>query len=130
MTILDSDILVGVLRGNENAIAKCKNLADKGIKPAITPISVIELFYGASKSKSKLELMHVESLLATLMLVDLDIPAMKIAGQLLAELEKSGSVIGDMDTIIAAIAIANNETLVSRNKKHFERIKGLKLEKW
>lgn len=30
--------------------------------------------------------------------------------------------------MIAAISISNNETLITKNKKHFERIEGLKIE--
>lgn len=32
------------------------------------------------------------------------------------------------DIMIAAIAITNNEKLITRNEKHFRRIKGLEVE--
>jgi tRNA(fMet)-specific endonuclease VapC len=38
--------------------------------------------------------------------------------------------IGNRDLLIAAIALANRATLVTRNLKHFRPIPGLKLENW
>ncbi len=38
--------------------------------------------------------------------------------------------IGTMDLKIAAIAIANNATLLSRNLKDFSKVTGLKVEDW
>ena len=43
---------------------------------------------------------------------------------------RSGSKIGTMDLRIAAIALANNLTLVTRNVRDFELVEGLKLEDW
>jgi tRNA(fMet)-specific endonuclease VapC len=43
-------------------------------------------------------------------------------------LKKKGKIIGDFDTLIASIAMTNNLILVTRNKKHYENIDGLKIE--
>jgi tRNA(fMet)-specific endonuclease VapC len=45
-------------------------------------------------------------------------------------LQKSGKIVGDFDIMIAAIALANNLTLVTNNIKDFANIKDLKLEDW
>lgn len=42
-------------------------------------------------------------------------------------LEKRGARLEDFDLLIAATALASGLTLVTRNKKHFERIEGLRL---
>jgi len=36
----------------------------------------------------------------------------------------------NMDLLIAACAMSSGATLVSHNKKHFSKIKGLKTEDW
>ena len=41
-------------------------------------------------------------------------------------LQKSGSSTGAIDEIIAGICITNETTLITRNAKHFKKIKGLK----
>lgn len=51
-------------------------------------------------------------------------------GDIAAHLQQSGQVIGEMDTLIAAHALAEGLTLVTHNTRHFERIPGLKLEDW
>ena len=45
-----------------------------------------------------------------------------------ARLTLAGQKIGDIDLFIAATALAHNLTLCSQNRKHFERVKGLKIE--
>lgn len=47
-----------------------------------------------------------------------------------AELERGGTPIGSMDTMIAANAKAVNAVLVTNNVKHFRRVKGLAIENW
>ena len=43
---------------------------------------------------------------------------------------RGGSPIGEIDTQIAAHALAEGLTLVTHNTRHFERVHGLKLEDW
>jgi tRNA(fMet)-specific endonuclease VapC len=42
----------------------------------------------------------------------------------------TGTPIGSYDLQIAAIALANNLTLVTHNMREFERIEGLQIEDW
>jgi len=49
-------------------------------------------------------------------------------GQLAADLKSN--TIGDLDLLIASIALSNRQALLTRNKKHFERVPGLELEVW
>jgi len=51
-------------------------------------------------------------------------------GDIAAHLQQSRQVIGEMDTLIAAHALAEGLILVTHNTRHFERIPGLKLEDW
>ena len=45
-------------------------------------------------------------------------------------LRKEGIRIGAMDLRIAAIALTNDATVVTRNVAHFQKVPGLKLEDW
>jgi len=42
-------------------------------------------------------------------------------------LRQQGQIIGDPDILIAATAIHYDITLVARNRRHFERVAGLKM---
>jgi tRNA(fMet)-specific endonuclease VapC len=47
-----------------------------------------------------------------------------------AQLEKKGQIIGPNDLIIAAIALANDATLVTHNYNEFDRVQDLIVEDW
>jgi len=51
-------------------------------------------------------------------------------GQLRAELQQGGLLIGALDMLIAAHAKSLNLTLVTNNVREFSRINGLKTENW
>jgi predicted nucleic acid-binding protein len=48
-------------------------------------------------------------------------------GRIRGQLRRDGNLVGDMDLLIASTAIAHDLTLVTRNRRHFERIPGLEL---
>jgi len=62
----------------------------------------------------------------------LDWPAEAAAayGRIRARLESLGHPIGAMEMLIAAHAIHEGATLVTRNRGEFERVAGLKVEPW
>jgi tRNA(fMet)-specific endonuclease VapC len=51
-------------------------------------------------------------------------------GDLRATLAREGQLIGSMDLLIAAHAVALDATLVTGNVKEFIRVPGLKIENW
>lgn len=59
-----------------------------------------------------------------------DDAAAQIFGEIRANLVKKGTPIGPYDLQIAAIAIANQVTLVTRNTAEFGRIPSLQVEDW
>ncbi|NNL78508.1 MAG: PIN domain-containing protein [Desulfobacterales bacterium] len=52
------------------------------------------------------------------------------AGDILANLRKTGQTLGIEDVLIAASAMTNQYIVVTANTRHFARIKGLKIENW
>jgi len=62
--------------------------------------------------------------------IPLDLLSSKKAAEISAKLMVKGEPIDYRDVMIAAIAMENDLTLVTRNKSHFSRIKSLKLETW
>ncbi len=53
-----------------------------------------------------------------------------IYGRIRAQLESQGTPIGPTDLLIAAIALANQATLVTHNTREFIRVVGLQIEDW
>ena len=128
MKILDSDVCIEILRGNEKVIEKRRTVDDD---IATTWITASELAYGAEKSRApKRNATLVTEFLATLPIVGLDLPAALEFGRRKAKLERAGMRIADADLLIAAIALAHGASVVTGNRKHYERIEGLRTEDW
>lgn len=90
-----------------------------------------ELLYGAWKgpdpARALAKLMPLFSRLKSLSFND---RAADFYGRILAQLSAQGNRIGPNDTMIAAIALANNLTLVTHNTREFSRVPGLVIEDW
>jgi tRNA(fMet)-specific endonuclease VapC len=90
-----------------------------------------ELFYGALRSVNPVQsLARLSVFLNGFRSLPLDDPAAEIAGRIRADLAAVGMPIGAHDMQIAAIALANNLTLVTHDTREFGRINGLRYEDW
>ena len=128
MKILDSDTCIEILRGNVEVIAKRRTVTDD---VATTWITASELAFGAEKSREpERNTTLVTEFLATLPVLGLDLPAALEFGRRKAQLERAGMRIADADLLIAAIALARGASVVTGNRKHYERIEGLRTEDW
>ena len=72
----------------------------------------------------------IYALIESLVSLPLDKKSAFKAGEIDASLNKKGNKIDIEDVMIGAIAIINNEKLLTRNTKHFKRIKGLVVEEY
>ena len=128
MKILDSDVCIEILRGNEKVIEKRRTVVDD---VATTWITASELAYGAGKSRApEQNTTLVTEFLATLPVLGLDLPSALEFGRWKATLERAGRSVADADLMIAAIALAHGASVVTGNRKHYERIEGLRIEDW
>jgi predicted nucleic acid-binding protein len=127
---LDTDLLVAILRGKEEARDPVGALDEIG-REATTSVNAFEIVYGAQRSARRSEnLTEALRLLGRLHVIPFDFPSAQRAGEIAAKLAAVGEGIDYRDSMIAGIALENGITLVTRNEKHFSRIKGLKLEAW
>jgi predicted nucleic acid-binding protein len=127
---LDTDLLVAILRGDDEAKEKIRQLDEEG-RNATTSINAFEIFYGAYKSKKREK--NVEGskrLLSRMDILSIDGGAAEKAGSIFAKIELEGLPVEFRDVLIAASSIENHLTLVTRNKKHYQRISDLSIETW
>jgi predicted nucleic acid-binding protein len=127
--VLDSDTVIYLLKGNESVIGQFLNIDPDGL--ATTRINYAELLYGAYNSQRvKHNLTRIKSFLAELTILEFDQQASEGFARLKADLKKQGSLIADMDLMIASICLVSESTLVTNNMRHFTRIHGLRLANW
>jgi predicted nucleic acid-binding protein len=72
----------------------------------------------------------VTRFLATLPVLGLDDTSVQIFGEAKALLERQGRRLDDADLFIGAIAVAQNASVVTGNRRHYERIPGVVVENW
>ena len=97
MAILDTDCLVGLIRGHPDALRKLAVLASRREPVATTAVNVAELFRGAHlASDSARALSRVRAVLGPLPILPLDGPAGEEYGRIVADLERRGRPKGDM----------------------------------
>jgi tRNA(fMet)-specific endonuclease VapC len=90
-----------------------------------------ELYFGAYKSQRReANLRLLQTLFGQFGSLPFNGGAARIFGEIRADLARKGTPIGPYDLQIAAIALANDLTLVTHNTAEFGRIGSLKLEDW
>ncbi len=132
MYMLDTNICIEVIRRHRrNKILIDRLTAHSPGDIGISTIVLAELEYGVSKSSEPLR--NARALMkfcAPFEIVPFDAEAAYVYGQIRSALEKKGTLIGPMDMLIAAHAIAFDAILVTNNTREFRRIKDLKLANW
>lgn len=130
MICLDSDVIVDILRNYPEAVQKYDTT--KSAVLATTIINLYELLSGiwCVKDKNYQRVLDVLSkFLENMEILPLDEKSVQKAAKLYGGLSQNGKIIDDLDILIAAICISNNcESFITKNIKHFSRIKGLKVE--
>jgi len=127
-TIIDTDILIDLLRNQQQTAAFIAELEKNNYILATTAINIFELHHGAHKSQeSEKNLQAINTLVSRLSILALTSKAAQKAGHIYAQLEQQGQPIGLRDTFIAAIAITREYSVTTRNQAHFNRISGLKI---
>ncbi len=131
MYFLDTDILIGHLRNNIQAIHKIQTLLRRDENIYTSAVNLHELVKGAYLSQNPEKNMEkVGILLQAIDVLSFDKQATFISGPLSAFHEKTGKMIAQNDLFIASLALAHNLILITRNTKHFESIDGLQIERW
>jgi len=131
--LLDTNTCIALLRDSSVRIAQ--NFAAALVRDgaiAISSLVVCELWYGVFKSMRRQE--NADRLLKLLRgpveVVPFDAEDAQVAGEIRAELARTGKTIGSYDTLIAGQCLRKNLIVVTSNLAEFRRVKGLRCEDW
>ena len=125
--LLDTNVIIEVLRGNDAMITKIEVAGQENCY--ISEITLAELLYGAVRGNNPRNFMDVERIEQEFDVLSIR-PAYMQYAKIRNCLRQEGTLIDHMDLFVASVAIHNDLTLVSHNTKHFNRIEGLKLTDW
>ena len=122
MTLLDTNILIEVFKGNQSIIDAVHSSGAENL--SLSAVTAMELYYGAL---NKLELQRIRKNLAAFGIIHISTPISKAATQLVERYAKSHNL-QIPDALIAATAMATNSELFTLNTRDFTFISGLSLK--
>lgn len=123
---MDTDWVIDYLHRADRTVRRLEELLVNGV--GLSVISLAELYDGLAASRNPdADEEAMRLFLEAVDLVPLDDTACRVFGAERARLRQEGTLIGDMDILIGATAISKNLTLLTNNRRHFERMKGVKL---
>ena len=124
--LVDSDYVADWLKGRPDAVQLLTTLRTDGL--AVSDITYGEIHEGIYSGRDPRaaeqgfrQFLRLTTVLPTSRTI------MRRFARLRGDLRAHGQLIGDMDLLIAATALTANLILVTRNRRHFERIAGLTL---
>lgn len=124
---LDTSAVIDVFKGEE----KIKQFFDNNKEPlAITIMSYLELFFGLDPEnpKHKEEGKYYNEFFNGIYNIDLTKDACEEASKIFWNLKREGKSIEQFDCVIAAILVTNGiNKILTRNSKHFDNIKELRV---
>ena len=128
--LLDTNACIQYLNRRSTQI-ETQLLARKPSDVNVCSITKAELYNGAIRSRNpQRALTLVNRFLGQFQSLPFDDRAAEVYGRIRSRLEEQGRLIGPLDMLIAAIAIANGSTLVTHNSREFSRVEGLAWEDW
>ena len=129
MILLDTNICIYIINAKP---AEMLNRFQEYRMGEIGLCSVVaaELAFGVAKSGSVRTRQALEMCLAPLTILPFDDRAAWAYGDLRAELERKGTPIGSLDTMIAAHALSLQAKLITNNSREFAQVPGLHVDNW
>jgi len=121
--ILDTSFVIDLVRGNDGAAARLDDLQSRRLPQKLSAVTVLELYEGVRRGdRSEDERRAVLDVLDSKAVLPADHTVMRRAGQISGDLHVDGTPIDREDCIVGATAILEDEPVLTRNERHFERI--------
>ena len=113
--LLDTNIIVDLLRRRPETRLLVENLLDQGQPLASCPITITEVYAGMRAHEEK----TTRAFMASLVFLPVTSEIAEQAGYLKARYARRGKVLSLQDATVAAVSIAHGCTLVTENIKDF-----------
>lgn len=128
--MMDTNICIYTIKNKPESVIR-KVLSQNPEDLCISMVTYAELMYGVEKSQAvEKNRIGISLFLSAITVLDFDSQAAGVYGEIRAELEKKGTIIGSMDLLIAAHAKSQDCILVTNNTREFTHVTGLQIEDW
>lgn len=112
--LLDSDVLIWLLRGRKDTVDLVDELSDEG-SPACSVLSQYEVEVGMLAHEKA----TTKQLFETLTVMQIDTAVASQAAEFVRRYKTKGKTLDPFDALIAATCVVNDLILVTYNPKHF-----------
>ena len=128
--LIDTDILSFYFKGDANVVAKFNGYLKEYEQINISIITFYEIIGGLKHKKAERQILEFEEFVSNNNIIHISEDSARKSAEIYADLKQRGITIGTSDILIAGIALDNELTLVSNYEKHYEPVRGLKVENW
>ena len=120
---LDTSVLIDFYRKKDKSKSLFFKLTERYAFFAVSAITEYELYLGNSDEQN----VFWDKLFSQITVLSFNTKAARQAASIYRQLKAKNKLIEAPDILIAGTAMSNNLQLATLNRKHFERIKGLRL---
>ena len=125
--LVDTDWAIDHLHRVSRVVLRLEELASEGLGLSI--ITLAELYDGVlGSSNPQRDEQTLRTFLSAVEVVHLDESICRIFAEERGRLRAAGTLISDFDLLIGATAIRHDLTLLTNNRRHFERLANLSVE--
>lgn len=128
--LLDTDTLSLLRKGHPQVSFHAASHLKKFGQLVFTELSYYEVTRGLKAKGATAQLTDFERFCQLHQLLPLTHTAVTLAADIWADLKQRGQLIGEVDLLIAGIALSERLAVVTHNTSHFSRITGLSLIDW
>jgi tRNA(fMet)-specific endonuclease VapC len=128
--VLDTDTLSAMMRSIPSVVSRAQAYLGEAGEVSFSIITLYEILRGLKAKGAERQLKAFRELCTLSEILYLTNDTIETASDIYSDLKRRGELVGDADILIAATALENDAVLVSRNKRHFERIAALRTENW
>jgi tRNA(fMet)-specific endonuclease VapC len=127
--MLNTDICAYLMANRFPALDRRASEQNEGV--CISSITLGELSFGVENSERRdRNRAELELFCAKVEVINFDSNAARHYGEIRADFRRAGTPIGPLDLLIGAHARSLGMTLVTNNRREFDRIPGLTVENW
>ena len=129
MFLLDTNTCIYAIRRRPPGVLARLNAVEPD-QLALSVVVAMDLEVGAMRAQAHAYAPAVRAWIAAFNILPLEDVAREHFARIKCDLMARGQLIGPMDLLIAAHALALGATLVTNNEREFKRVKGLRTENW
>jgi tRNA(fMet)-specific endonuclease VapC len=122
--LVESDRAIDYLNGRSDATQLLQSIAHEGL--ALSVISYGEvyegIYFGSDPRRRERDFLRF---LRAVRVLPLTRSTLQQFARIRGRLRQQGTPIGELDILVAATALQHGLTIVTRNRRHFDRIPGL-----